>query len=167
MWSFLDQSPLAQWINVSAWLYPTLLSAHGLGMAVVVGITTMVSLRILGFPRTLPLGAYRATMPYLVAAFVINAVSGVLLFVAAASELASNISFQIKLVAIVVGLVGLWRLQTGVLTPAARAEAERAAPTDAFVLPGYAKPVAVLMLLIWSVAVIVSGRLIAYLSANF
>src|SRR5690349_13537028 len=95
MWSYLDQSPLAEAINVSAWLYPTLLSAHGLGMAVVVGITTMVSLRILGFPRTVPLGAYRAAMPYLVAAFVVNAVSGALLFVAAASELASNISFQI------------------------------------------------------------------------
>lgn len=166
MWSYLDQSPLAQAINVSAWLYPTLLSAHGLGMAVVVGITTMISLRVLGFPKTVPLGAYRATMPYLVAAFLVNAVSGVLLFVAAASELAANISFQIKLVAIVVGLVGLWRMHTGVLVPAARADAGRLASED-FAPPGYAKPLAVLMLLIWTVAVIVSGRLIAYLSANF
>lgn len=160
MWSFLDQSRLAEAINVSAWLYPTLLSAHGLGMALVVGITTVVALRVLGLPKSVPLGAYRATLPYLVWSFAVNAISGVLLFVAAASELAANPSFQIKLVAIVVGLIGLWRMFSKVLTPAAQAEASG----QTFTPPGSAKGVAILLLLIWSVAVIVSGRLIAYLS---
>jgi hypothetical protein len=163
MWSFLDQSPLAQMINVSPWLYPTLLSAHGLGMAVVVGITTVVALRVLGFPKGVPLGAYQGTLPYLVFTFFINAASGVALFVADATNLAANVSFQIKLVAIVIGLVGLWRMYSSAVAPAARAEATG----EAYQLPKDAKLVAVGMLLIWGVAVIVSGRLIAYLSAAF
>src|SRR5690349_1658018 len=104
MWASLETSWLAQWIQASPWPYPTLLSIHGLGMGVVVGLTTVVALRVLGFPKGIPLGSYMQALPYLVVAFVFNAASGVALFIADASNLASNISFQIKLVAIVIGL---------------------------------------------------------------
>lgn len=168
MWATLETSWLAQWIQASTWPYPTLLSIHGLGMAVVVGLTTVVALRVLGFPRDIPLGSYMQTLPYLVVAFVLNAASGVALFVADATNLAGNLSFQIKLVAIAVGLVVIWRLYAGTVAPAARAQADpRSALLPHFPPSGKAKVLAVVSLLIWSVSVIVSGRLIAYLTPAY
>jgi hypothetical protein len=165
MWASLETSSLAQWIHASTWPYPTLLSIHGLGMGVVVGLTAVVALRVLGFPKDIPLGAYMQTLPYLVVAFVLNAASGIALFVADASSLASNVSFQIKLAAIAVGLVVVWRLYAGTVAPAARAEADpRSALLPRFPPARSARVLAVLSLLIWSVSVIVSGRLIAYLN---
>ena len=166
MWSALDTSGLAQWIQISSWSYPTLLSIHGLGMSVVVGLTMVVALRILGFPRGVPLGAYKQTLPYFVVAFFFNFISGAMLFVADATSLAMNPSFQIKIVAIVVGLLVVWRMYAGAVAPAARLEYGReGAGVSSFTLPRDAKPLAVISLLIWSVSVIVSGRLVAYLSA--
>src|SRR5688500_15359054 len=123
MWSALDQSGFAQAIQISTWAYPALLSIHGLGMAVVVGITMVVALRILGFPRGVPLGGYGQMAPYLVVAFLFNAASGLALFVADATSLAANRSFQIKIVAIVLGLLVVWRMFADAVAPAARLEA--------------------------------------------
>lgn len=159
MWSVLDTSPFANWVNAAPWPYPTFLTAHGLGMAVVVGLTTVLALRVLGFPKAVPLGAYAKTLPLLVFAFVINAASGLALFVAAASTLAANLAFQIKLVAIVVGLIVLWRLYRGPVAAAARSEDYQPTKAD--------RALAVVAILIWVVSVIVSGRLIAYLSEGF
>lgn len=159
MWSVLDTSPFANWVNAAPWPYPTLLTAHGLGMAVVVGLTTVLALRVLGFPKAIPLGAYAKTLPLLVVSFVVNAASGVALFVAAASTLAANVAFQVKLAAIVVGLFVLWRLYKGPVAAAARSEEYQPTQSD--------KALAVAAILIWVVSVIVSGRLVAYLSEGF
>ena len=168
MWSALETSAFSSWVAVSRWAYPTLLSLHGLGMAVVVGLASMIALRVLGFPHQVPLGAYRKTLPWIVGAFLVNATSGVALFVTAASELAANVSFQVKLISIAVGLIVLWRLFAGPVAQAAVMETQIAPQTDSgFVASRGQKAVAVAALLIWVVAVIVSGRLIAYLSEGY
>jgi hypothetical protein len=180
MLSWLESTPLSMWIDTSAWAYPFLLTAHGLGMAVVVGVTAMVGLRVLGFPSSVPLGAYRGLMPYLVVAFIVNAASGGMLFVSDAIALAANVSFQIKMVSVVIGLVVLWRLHKTVLVPASEADAAAqaaapgpdgaaalgSAPGGVFLMPASAKPLAIAAILIWWLSVIVSGRLVAYLSAG-
>jgi hypothetical protein len=177
MWNSLETSALGVWIDSSSWAYPALLTAHGLGMAVVVGLTVMVSLRVLGFPRSAPLSAYHATWPYLLAAFVVNAASGAALFVADAAALAANRSFQIKLVSIVIGCVIVWRLYATVTGPAARADDAEFTPgpfgerlidgSAAFAVPGSARLLAAAAVLVWWLSVIVSGRLVAYLAAAY
>lgn len=164
MWSVLDTSPFATWVNTAPWPYPTFLSLHGLGMAVMVGITTMVALRVLGFPKSVPLGGYRATAPYLIGAFAVNAMSGTALFVAMASELAVNISFQLKLVAIVIGLFVTWRMYKGSV---AAAQAQSDAGLGEYLPTGRDRAWAIAALLIWGVSVITSGRLIAYVKPVF
>lgn len=167
MFEWLQGTGLATWINISSWAYPTFLTAHGLGMAVVVGLTAMIALRIIGFPAKAPLGAYRGLLPLLVGAFAVNAVSGALLFVSDAVALAANISFQIKMASVLLGLLVLWLIDRKVLAPAAAAEAAAAATGEAapaFAPPGSAKVMGVAAILIWWLSVIVSGRLVAYLS---
>jgi len=166
MFEWLQSTGLATWINISPWAYPTFLTAHGLGMAVVVGLTAMIALRIIGFPAKAPLGAYRGLLPLLLAAFAVNAVSGALLFVSDAVALAANVSFQIKMASVALGLAVLWLIDRKVLAPAAAAEAAAKVgdTAPAFTPPGSAKAMGVAAILIWWLSVIVSGRLVAYLS---
>jgi predicted alpha/beta hydrolase family esterase len=46
----LSDSAFSKWVASARFVYPTLLTAHGLGVAIVVGITVMIALRVLGFP---------------------------------------------------------------------------------------------------------------------
>jgi hypothetical protein len=155
-------------VDVSPWAYPFLLTVHGLGMAVVVGLTVVIGLRILGFPAKVPLSAYQALMPILLIAFAFNAASGVVLYTTDAMQLTANRSFQIKMVSIVLGCILLWRLNKVVLAPAAQSGTVNA---DGQLVDGYtptagAKTLAIVVMLIWWLSVIVSGRLVAYLSAS-
>lgn len=169
---WLENTPVGLWVDISPWAYPFLLTVHGLGMAVVVGLTVVIALRILGFPAKVPLGAYRSLLPILLVAFAFNAASGVILWVTDAMQLTTNTSFQIKMVSIVLGCIVLWRLNKVVLGPAARADAPPAADeavggvrVDAYAPTGGARALAIGSVLIWWLSVIVSGRLVAYLGA--
>lgn len=161
MFAWLETTGLASFVDNSPWAYPFLLTVHGLGMAVVVGLTVMMAVRVLGFPTSAPLGAYRDALPWLSWAFAINALSGMALFVADAVALSENKSFQIKLLSIAVGLLVLARLFSTVILPAQRAEAQQ----ETFVPPRSAKALAIAAIALWWLSVIVSGRLVAYLAA--
>lgn len=150
------------WVDVSPWAYPFLLTLHGLGMAVVVGLTVVISLRVLGFPAKVPMSAYQPLMPLLLSAFAVNFLSGVVLWTTDAQQLTFNLSYQIKMVSIILGCIALWRLNAVVLAPAARAGETEG---GAFVMPAQGKLWAIVTVLIWWLAVIVSGRLVAYVSA--
>jgi len=169
MWEALQNTPLTLWIDSSRWAYTLILACHGLGMALVVGLTVVISMRVLGFPAEGPLSAYRELWPILIWAFAVNAVSGVLLFVHDAVALSSNPSFIVKMAAIVVGGVLLWRLDREVLVPAAGAgglrEVRVAGSATAAAAPASARLLAAGCIAVWLVAVTVSGRLIAYISA--
>lgn len=162
MLAWLESTGLAMWIDVSAWAYPFLLTVHGLGMAVVVGLTAVISLRILGFPAKIPLGTYKALIPYTLVAFAFNAASGAALFVSDAQALAANVSFIVKMVSIALGLIVLWRINETVLKPF---NAAMVGGGETPAMPGSAKALAIAAILIWWLSVLVSGRLVAYLSA--
>ena len=153
----LAYSEFSQWVVASPRAYPTFLTLHGLGMAFVVGITIVTSLRVLGYPAQLPLAGYRRLLPLGIFAFVVNLASGTALFVADAVTMWENPSFQFKLVAILAGLVVLWRLYRGPLARAARSGAT-------FHATGGERLLALAAIMLWGAAVIVSGRLIAYLA---
>ena len=93
----LSGTPFARWINESESLfgYPGMLFFHTFGLAIVVGISIAVDLRLLGFAPRIPLASMRALFPYLWLGFWINAVSGAILFAADASRKALNPLFEI------------------------------------------------------------------------
>jgi hypothetical protein len=163
MFESLANSAFSQWMVTSKWAYPALLTLHGLGMAVLVGLTTMISLRVLGFPRQVPLAPYAKALPLGIGAFVINAISGTLLFVADAATLSQNPAFIFKIVSIVIGLFVLWRFYRG---PIAGAVRQADAGGGEYVPTGKDKALAIVAMLLWAVAVIGSGRLIAYLAPD-
>lgn len=157
----LANSPYALWMVTSKWAYPTFLTAHGLGMAVVVGLTLMISLRVLGFPSQVPLAPYARTVPLGIVGFVVNALSGAALFFGDPVTLAGNPAFIVKLVIIAIGLVLLRQFYVRTLK---RAVACAQGGQGEYQPSAGDKGLAIAAVLLWLVAVIVSGRLIAYLA---
>lgn len=147
--TLLHDSALATWVRESSsiWAYPTIITLHTVGLAVLVGASAAVDLRLLGVGRQFPISALRGFFPVMWAGFWLNAVTGALLF---AADPRTTRIFMIKLtvVAIAVGLVVVTR----------RAIARGGATT---VTPA-TRVYAAASLVVWTIAT-ATGRLMAYL----
>lgn len=157
----LASLPLSSALRASAWAYPLVEIVHLAGMALLFGTIAVVDLRLAGLWRNLPVTALlRQVLPLTMAAFVAVAVSGVLLLLAHADELATNPALYAKLALIAVGLLNALAFHLWPYRALQRADG----PADWNIgarPPGWARTAAVLSLLTWTL-VIVAGRLIAY-----
>jgi hypothetical protein len=153
--TWLQETPFAQWVasDPSLLAYPTILTLHTVGMAIVVGTCVVMDLRLLGLAGDVPLTAL-ARAPRLVwTGFFINAATGIALFTTDAEHKATQTVFFVKLSLIFLALVIYARLRTLVF---------RGTPSAAASLSGEVKALAVLSLVLWTGAT-VAGRLMAYL----
>ena len=117
-------------------------------MGLLAGANAAMDLRILGFAPLVPLSAMVKFYPVMWIGFVINAISGVLLFIGYPTKALTNPVFYLKLACIAAGMVLMSWLRRNVV-----------APGDPSRING--RMIAVLSLLVWAGAV-VSGRLLAY-----
>jgi hypothetical protein len=83
---WLENNPLSTSVRESALVYPTILMLHSVGMGVLVGINSMVALRLLGFAPRLPLVPMDKLFPVMWAGFWLNLVTGLVLLAAAATK---------------------------------------------------------------------------------
>src|SRR4029453_3222142 len=134
----------------SIWGYPTILFLHTLGLAILVGLTTAIDFRVLGFAEHVPLAPIDRFFRFVWLGFWINAVSGIFLLMITPTK-AQNPVFFVKMALIVVGVVDMWALRRQVFG--------RSAGTAASV---FGKMLAVTSLVVWAAA-ITAGRLMAYL----
>ncbi len=155
MFSWLETTGVALWVGESLWGYPILLSLHAVGLAIVVGIFAMRDLRLLGlFPGIaptvfLPLGKLGWS------GFIVNAISGVLLFTSQAVTFVGNTAFLIKISCIIIAMSVAGIIQS-------RLRVEAAANTGLSAISNSTRVIAAISLSLWAGA-IVAGRLVAYL----
>ena len=149
----LEQSGFAVTIKENAVLYELPLVLHAIGMGVLVGLSTAVYLRILGFASTLPLAPMKPFFPLMYAGFWINAVSGVVLFSLYPTKAVTNPGFFIKMGGVVLAVVCLRRIKQQVFDRASRLDDEPVRKNDK-ILAGAA-------LFVWLLT-ITAGRLMAY-----
>lgn len=133
--------------------YTAFLSLHAMGLAIVVGLSAAVSLRLLGVARDLPLAPMRKLFPWMYFGFVINALSGLGLFAAAAISLSSSAIFLIKMIFVVLGVIVIGLIHRFVFAGPALAEADG--------IPGGARWLAGVSLALW-VGALITGRLTGY-----
>lgn len=154
--AWLEDSTFSTWIKESSsvWPYDLLcLSSHAIGMAVLVGLSVAVALRILGFAPSLPLAPMERFFPLMYAGFLVNAVSGTGLFIAYPVRAVANPVFYIKMGGVVLALVCLRRIRREVFgNPASLGT--RPVPMNGKILAGA-------LLFIW-MGTIATGRLMAY-----
>ena len=162
---WLQDSGFSQYIESSTWANLVLLCFHAVGMSVVVGILWVLDLRVLGFPRSLPLSAFRPLVRLAWLGFILNAASGLLLFAGAATRFIVNTDFQLKMLLILLGGLSVLALRSSI-SEAWRAEATADAGQGAGVqFSAAAKITAAVSLAFWC-GVILFGRQIAYTLAR-
>jgi hypothetical protein len=154
----IENSAYAVWVreSPSIFAYTSILSLHAIGLAIIVGINTLLALRLLGFVPGIPLQPLRKLFPWMYLGFAINLFSGTSLFVANLSNDLGNWLFIAKLVFILFAMINLELTRMYVFDrPAA------AAATAAGALPKYSGTFAISSIVLWSLAM-VAGRFTAY-----
>jgi hypothetical protein len=146
----LEGLPISTWLRESnsIWAYPTMLTLHTLGLALLVGASAALDLRVLGWGQALTLGDLRPLFRWMWIGFWVNALSGVVLLAADATTKAAAPMFLIKLGLVAVGVAVM-------VAQRREAFASNAPVTRA------ARSLAVVSLAVWFVA-IAAGRLMAY-----
>jgi hypothetical protein len=150
----IEASGVSVWVRESGsiWSYPTIIFFHSAGLAIIVGLSTAIDLRVLGVAPDLPMPPLQRLFPIMWVGFWVNAVSGVFLTMADAPAMLTSGLFLVKMAVIGLALVTMVSLRRVVFK--APASGRATSPT--------AKGLAAASLLLWAVA-ITAGRLTAYL----
>src|SRR6266508_1853225 len=130
---WLESSPLGVWVHESpsVWAQPTVLTLHTMGMAVAVGASWVLDLRLLGISRNIPLSAFRWVFRAVMVGLIVNLVTGVLLFAGRATTWGTAIPFLIKMCLVIAGAATLLPLRSYVLL----SDPEQRPSTDARGIP--------------------------------
>ena len=142
-------------IDYSMWVWPILEDLHFLGLILLLGTTGALNLRILGLLKQLPLAPLHRYIPWGIAGFIVNIITGFLFFMGMPGFYMPNIVFQIKMLAI---LLAAGNLLLFYCTSAFRTWENLGPGEDA---PRVAKFIAASSLFLW-IAVIVLGRYIPF-----
>ena len=151
----LEQSDLGAAIRQSAWLFPVANVGHILALVMFAGGLAVMDIRLLGgLSATSPALVLMRARSIAIAAFVLLAATGFLLFTAEASHLILNPVFQIK-----VGLIGLGLANLAIFEFGVKRAVTGLGPGVA--MPASAKTAGLMSIAIW-IAVAACGRTIAY-----
>ena len=153
VFTWLENTALSQWVREAetVWGYATFLTVHTFGMAILVGVSFVVNLRLLGVGRRLALGPMRTLFRVMWFGFWINLVTGSILFAADANVRASSRLFLVKLSFEALGVVSIVLIERRVY---------QAGP-EPTVVRSDTRRLAMVSLLAWFAA-ITAGRLLAY-----
>ncbi len=149
----LEGSAFSTWLRESStvWAYPAVLTLHTVGLAVLVGASWALDLRLLGFAKGIPLAALTKAFPIMWIGFWVNAVSGVMLFAADATTKGTTTIFMWKLALIVFAVINIFLIKRTVYGRGVEAATAGTA----------AKLLAVTSMVLW-IAAIATGRFMAY-----
>jgi hypothetical protein len=105
----IEQSGVATWIRESGVLYgyPLILFLHTFGLSTLVGLSSAISLRLLGFAPGIPLASLERLFWLMWAGFALTAATGILLFAADATKHSSNPAFLVKLLFVALAVTAL------------------------------------------------------------
>jgi hypothetical protein len=136
----------------SVWAYPTVLMLHTVGLGWLVGLNTVVNLRLLGVGRRVPFGSFEKLFPMMWWGFWLNLATGIILFCLDADHKAHQWIFYAKLGSVVLAMF----LLTAERNYMRSDEFPKTDPT-----PARARRYAWASLSLWWIAT-ATGRLMAY-----
>lgn len=150
----IEASALAEYVRVAPYGYAAMITLHSLGLAIMVGVSVILSLRVLGVFDGLPFESLGKLFSIAWLGFIVNLLSGSALFASQATTYVTDFEFLIKMLFVILGAVFVALLQSVV----GRAAPAGAADTDGRLRHFYAGAA----IGSWAGAMI-AGRLIAYL----
>jgi hypothetical protein len=159
--NWLGATALGQFVADSRWAVPASQVVHFFGLALLFGMAGMLDLRMLGLGKGIAIGEFsRRMIPWAGAGFLLNVITGFIMYAGAPIMFAHNPAFGFKMLFIAVaGLNVLVFYVTGI----ARKVEALGSGDDA---PWSAKVIAGLSLFIW-VGVMFWGRMLPFLGNSF
>jgi hypothetical protein len=94
----LSHDMAGQW----KWGWATCETLHFIGLSLLLGSIGVLDLRMLGFAKHIPPGALHKMVPWGVAGFAINAITGSLFFIGAPFQYVRNVAFLFKMIFIAI-----------------------------------------------------------------
>lgn len=154
---WLETTPVGASVRQSLWLFPAIETVHLLGMAALLGTIGTFDLRLAGvILRQEPITSVsRRLLPWAWAAFVVQAVTGALLFSSEASHMVVNPAFRLKMLLII--LAGAHALGFQLLTR------KKTAVWGGEATPRLATRVAGVTSLVLWIGVVAAGRWIGFI----
>ena len=154
----IEESGISMWIrdSPSLFAYWFVISAHAIGMGLLVGASVIIDLRILGVARDVPLSPLRKLYGILWLGFWIQIISGAGLIIAYPTKAFMNWDFYLKMTLIAISVVVMRMIWKRVFSDTTLSEPD-------MMLRG--KTLAMLSLILWLGAV-TSGRMLAYTATH-
>jgi len=132
--------------------FPTVLTIHAFAYCFILSSNAIVSGRVLGFAKIIPLKPLRRLFPMMWAGLIITAITGTLLVMALAERRVPNPILWVKLVMVFIATPMLWKFQMKVFSDPS---------VDENNLPASARKMAMLQIALW-ILILIAGRLIPY-----
>src|SRR5579872_5407844 len=153
---WLEQTSIGTAIRMSLWLFPVIETVHIFGIISLVGSTSILDLRLMGLTfREEPVSKLaKRFLPWAWAGFLIQVVTGLLLFASEATKMYSNIGFQIKMLLIVAAGVNAFVFHSLAYKSVGKWENDPVAPLSARIA-------GLISILFWF-GIVAAGRWIAY-----
>lgn len=157
MLEWLENTSFAAWVREDVWGWPVALTLHALGTALVIGFILIISLRLLGLFRMIPVTSLSRLFPVIWAALLLQFLSGFALWMSKPTRYVADGAFMLKVSLIVVGIILTLQFYRTVNNEAGSWEAQGAVSARGVRFVAAA-------ILVWG-TVLIAGRLTGYLGS--
>jgi hypothetical protein len=153
---WLEQTSVGTAIRESLWLFPVIETVHIFGIILLVGGTSILDLRLMGLTfRDEPVSKLAGRfLPWAWAGFIIQVVTGLLMFASEATKMYINTAFQVKMLMIVAAGVNAFVFHSLAYQSVGKWDKDPVAPKSARVA-------GLISILFWF-GIVAAGRWIAY-----
>jgi hypothetical protein len=150
----LEASGIGRAMREWIWLYPSVEIVHIVGIGLLFGSIAVLDMRLLGFSKNISIQKFSShVLPWTAASFALIVPSGMLMFIAHATDFISSPVFLVKMGLIFAAGINAALFHVGVF--------RGAAAWDTGATPAAARAAGAASLLLW-ISVIACGRLLAY-----
>jgi hypothetical protein len=155
---WLGNSPYAEWVNQSGG-WPIALTIHAFGVAIVIGFSFIIGLRLMGMFRTIPYTSLLRLFPYIWIAVVLQFLSGITLWMSKPMAYLVDGMFEVKFTLVIIACIVMAYFHGTIRREAAAWDASGKVSPRGFKL-------VTATCVLWA-AVVIGGRLTAYLGSLY
>ena len=102
VFAWMSDTPVAAWVNSSAYIWPILECIHFASLCVFIGSLLIIDLRLIGFYRQRCAHMMQSLIRLSLMAFAVNLATGLLFFAGNTPKYTNNVAFDIKLILIMI-----------------------------------------------------------------
>ncbi len=153
---WMEQTAVGTSVRESVWLFPIIETVHIFGIVILVGATSVLDMRLMGWTlrdKSVSKLAWQF-LPWAWVGFILQVVTGGLLLASEATKMYDNVAFQAKMVLIVVAGINALLFHTIAYQSVGKWENDRVGPWSA-------RAAGIISIVLWF-GIVAAGRWIAY-----